>query len=297
MTAEVDSLVQTYLNKQGQPCLALSYKQPEADKTARVELCLQGAHICSYKPDGETELLWMSQTAVFKEGKAIRGGIPICWPWFGAHWSDPKTYPQHGFARTSQFELIDSQADEKATQATIALQHQVERYKDLQMQVEIRLSDSLSVQIRSKNLGSRAIELGAALHTYFAVSNIDHIEIPELQGLRYKDKTRDFEEFSQERPFSVDQETDRVYLNPPSTVQLLDSGFNRQIDIESWGNTDLVVWNPWADVANAMADFDDDGYLSMLCIEPANALDNRVLLQPGEESILGKTIKSHQMAR
>jgi len=288
--------VQPFLNQQGQACLALHYKNPTTEKMARVDLCLQGAHICSYKPDAETELLWMSQTAKFEQGKAIRGGIPICWPWFGAHWSDPKDQPQHGFARTSQFELIDSQADDNATQVCLELGQQAEPYHSLQMQVEVRLSDSLSIQIKTKNLGEQAIEVGAALHTYLAVSHIDKIAIPELQGLQYKDKTKGFELFSQEAPFHIDQETDRVYLNPPSSVKLADSGFNHQMNIESWGNTDLVLWNPWVEAAKAMTDFDNEGYLSMVCIEPANALDNRVLLQPGEMYALGKTIKTHQMA-
>lgn len=259
-------------------------------KGARLELRLQGAHITSYKPFGGTELLWVSSIAHLQQGKAIRGGIPICWPWFGAHWISPEQGPQHGFARASEFKVISQHANEDRACVVLGLVSAPKPYDTVAMQVEIELSDQLSVQVRTTNKGKEPIEIGAALHTYFQISDTNQVNIPELKDLQYKDKTQDFEKFTQSDSIEINQEIDRVYLDPPKKVNLLDLGLERRIEINTWGNTDLVVWNPWVVNAKSMTDFDNEGYQSMLCIEPANALGNRVLLNPEEEHLLGKSI-------
>lgn len=260
--------------------------------SARARVYFQGAHITSWKPDGNTEVLWLSDNANFSPGKAIRGGIPICWPWFGGYWGEGNL-SQHGFARTAEFELIDYEKTEFFARARLRMVSDSpypEWQNCLALEVEICLSESLQVELITTNISDKTIEVGAALHTYYQVNEVTLVEIPELKGLRFKDKVQGFKIFSQDKKFSVYRETDRVFLNPPNTVHLIEPKINRTLAIESWGNTDLVVWNPWAENAKNMADFDDHGYRNMICVEPANALDNRVFLRPEASFRLGNKI-------
>ncbi len=255
-----------------------------------VSLYLQGAHITSYRM-GERELLWMSETSSFESGKAIRGGIPVCWPWFGVYDAEGSR-PQHGFARTSMFQVVSTSASDTESRVLMRLA-QSSPFPDwpptIGLEFEVRLGDALWMELRTSNGSDRAVECGAALHTYFAVTAAGDVAIPEVQGLRFKDKTRDFLLDKQSDPLRVEDEIDRVYMNPPAKLQLHDS-HAVPVAIETWGNCDLVVWNPGPVKAREMGDFDNDGYQRMVCIEPANALDNRVTLGPGDSHSLGQKI-------
>lgn len=281
------SSVRHLTGNNGQPAIELSFDNASA------LVYLQGAHVASWKPDGVTEILWVSETANFSPGKSIRGGIPICWPWFGGYWGEEPDRAQHGFARVADFELIDFEATDIFTRARLRMVSDApypEWRNRLALEVEIVLSDGLGIELITTNISDEIIEVGAALHTYFRVSDVTRVQIPELKGLSYKDKVRNFDTFVQEKEFSVTEETDLVFLDPPTKVHLIDPQTGQNLKIESLGNTDLVVWNPWAGNAKKMADFDDQGYLNMICIEPANALNNRQSLKPEQRFTLGKTI-------
>ncbi|MEM6584033.1 MAG: D-hexose-6-phosphate mutarotase [Pseudomonadota bacterium] len=259
---------------------------------ARVRLALQGAHITEYTV-GNTELLWISESARFAEGVSIRGGIPLCWPWFGASLDDPD-WPQHGFARVAQFRLLSKESSSNYATAVLALDSlaPVPEWAGVaSLEVEIRLSDHLWMELRTTNRSDRDLLLGAGLHSYFQVSACDEISMPALTGLAFVDMTAGFERAKQTEALEITDEVDRVYLGPPRIVELFDSGRSRKIEIDAWGNTDLVVWNPGPRVAASMEDFDDYGYQRMVCIEPAIALENRVRLQPGARHAIGQTIK------
>ena len=261
--------------------------------SARLRLSLQGAHITELALDGE-DLLWMSQSAKFAEGAAIRGGIPLCWPWFGAS-PDNGAWPQHGFARTGRFRLRSQTSEAQHTAVVLSLEDLwgIDGWRGAaSLEVEIRLSDHLWMEMRTTNTSDRDLLIGAGLHSYFAVSHRSQITLPAVTGLAYLDKPSGFARNTQVEPLTIDGEVDRVYLNPPPGAELVDDGFGRRVVIEAWGNTDLVVWNPGPAVAAAMADFDSDGFERMLCIEPAIALDNRIRLGPGERHALGQTIRA-----
>jgi len=262
---------------------------------------LQGAHITSYQAGGE-EVLWNSRSAHYQPGKAIRGGIPLCWPWFGAHPVEP-ALPQHGFARNSDFAVVAVEVSAKGTsvQLRLAQTPQYTQWCDSQggsveLLVDICLSQALSLQITSVNHSDQPVRVGAALHTYYRVADVSQVSVPALTGLHYKDKLNDYAQVLQAQALGahheVEQGIDRVYLSPPSFMVLQDPVQNRLITQRSWGNADMVVWNPGPVAAAAMGDFDDAGYLNMLCIEPALALDNTVLLAPGESHQLGQEIES-----
>ena len=261
---------------------------------ATLELYLQGAHITRYQPSAGVEVLWMSDSAVYQPGKALRGGIPLCWPWFGAD-SENIDHPQHGYARTSDFSVVSTLADEQATRIILALDPARAPYPDwqdkVQLEFEIRLSDSLWMEMRSHNLSDSPLILSNALHSYFAIANHQRVAIPTVTGLTYLDKLQNYRSQQQSSAITLSGEVDRVYLAPPERIDLLDPDRQINTSISSWGNSNLVIWNPGAQKAQAMADFDDDGFEQMVCIEPANALEQSFTLQPGKCHRLGQLIK------
>ena len=264
-------------------------------KGARVEVYLQGAHITRYRPRGDTDVLWMSDRAVYAPGGALRGGIPICWPWFGAV-TDGSGRPQHGYARTHDFSVKSANADDDSTSLVLALDSEQAPWPDwrgrLDLEFEIRLSDCLWMEMRTRNQTSEPIVVTNALHSYFAISRRDRIRIPALTGLDYLDKTQDYRAFSQTDEIRIETEVDRVYQQPPAIIELHDDAWKTTTRIESWGNHNVVVWNPGPEKAAAMADFDDPGFENMICIEPANALDQGIELAPGEIQQLGQTLRT-----
>jgi glucose-6-phosphate 1-epimerase len=261
---------------------------------ARLELYLQGAHITRYQPIAGVEVLWMSDTASYSPAKALRGGIPLCWPWFGADTENPDR-PQHGYARTSDFSVVSTLADEQATSIVLTLDPAQAPYPDwhnrLGLEFEIRLSDTLWMEMRSHNLSDSPLTLSNALHSYFSISSRSQVAIPAVTRLTYLDKLQNYLPQQQASALSINGEVDRVYQAPPATIDLLDPGKGINTSIRSWGNNNLVIWNPGEQKAQLMADFDDDGYEQMICIEPANALEQSITLLPGACHRLGQLIK------
>jgi glucose-6-phosphate 1-epimerase len=270
---------------------------PKAELTfneARLELYLQGAHITRYQPAAGIEVLWMSDSALYQPGKALRGGIPLCWPWFGAHADNPDL-PQHGYARTSQFQVSSTRADHQQTSIILTLDAAQAPSPDWEnraaLEFEIRLSDALWMEMRSRNLSASLLTLSNALHSYFAISQRQQVSIPAVTGLTYLDKLQDYLPRQQASEITLNSEVDRVYQAPPATIDLLDRGRHIKTSIESWGNNNLVIWNPGKQKARQMNDFDNLGFEQMVCIEPANALAQRITLAPGEHHRLGQEIK------
>lgn len=265
----------------------LSYKE------ARLELYLQGAHVTRYQPIANHEVLWMSDTAVYATGKALRGGIPLCWPWFGPHPENPQR-PQHGYARTASFTVLSTSANAESTSIILALDPAAAPYPEWQdrarLEVEIRLSDSLWMEMRTLNSSDTALTVSNALHTYFSISGRNRVTLPGVTGLTYLDKPQRYKRLEQTDAITISGEVDRVYLAPPLEIELLDSVRQTKTSISTWGNHNLVVWNPGGSNAKTMADFDDRGFDKMLCIEPANALDQSIRVNPGECHRLGQKI-------
>jgi D-hexose-6-phosphate mutarotase len=273
-------------NRAGLPELLLEHGQ------SRVRLSLQGAHVTEYSVNNEN-LLWVSQSARYAPGIAIRGGIPLCWPWFGAS-LDNADWPQHGFARTSRFRRVGERSDAQGMSVTLALD-EAPAIADWQgaasLEVEIRLSDQLWMELRTVNLSDHDLPVGVGLHSYFRISDSHTVSVPALTGLAYLDKPAGFAHRTQDTALHIEGEVDRVYLQAPRTVELIDPARQGAVIIEAWGNTDLVVWNPGPTVAASLGDFDDDGYRQMICIEPALALGNRQRLAPGESIAVGQRIR------
>lgn len=249
-------------------------------------IAMQGAHLVHWQPVHSSEpVIWLSQQVRFARGKSIRGGIPVCWPWFGAHESHAD-FPAHGYARTSEWEMISTKlVDDLETEIQFRLIED-ERTRSLwpypsECMLTINAADTLRLTLTTENRGEAAFVLGEALHTYFAVGDIEHVKVTGLQGCRYYDKVADARG-QQEGDILFSGETDRVYMDTHATCTIEDDRLQRRIVIRKSASESTVVWNPWRDRAEAMGDLGPEGWRHMLCVESANAMDNRVTVQPGE---------------
>jgi len=261
------------------------------NKHASAVISLQGAHILSWMPDGEEDVIWLSEDASFKPGKSVRGGIPICWPWFGAHETN-SSYPAHGFARTVNWQVSNAQElPTGETQITFNLNtDQLPEYLQLMWpdkttaEYIITVGKNLNLELITHNNSNQAITIGQALHTYFNVNNVTDVNIYGLEDKSYLDKPDNFKQKKQTGSITIDQEVDRVYLKTADDVIIDDK--TRKITISKQGSESTVVWNPWQEVAEKMGDLGEDGYLNMLCVESANAADDTRTINAGGHHIL-----------
>jgi len=262
------------------------------NKHASATISLQGANLLSWLPENEKQsVIWLSEDAKFALGKSVRGGIPICWPWFGAHASHAD-YPAHGFARTTLWQIVSATPlDTGETQITFMLDtrkldNTINTMWPQPTMVEYRLTigRSLILELITTNHSDQAITLGQALHTYFSVDDIAQTTVEGLDGKTYLDKPQNFARKTQAGPVTFSAEVDRIYLATPDSVVINDS--KRKITISKQGSCSTVVWNPGQAVAEKMGDLGRDGYRKMVCVESANAAEDVVIIQPGNSHTL-----------
>ncbi|KAK9916170.1 hypothetical protein WJX75_009639 [Coccomyxa subellipsoidea] len=251
-------------------------KSPEG---TTAEVFVHGAHVTSWKTTTGEEVLFVSKQAVYKPPKAIRGGIPVCFPQFGGF----GPLSQHGFARNSEFAVTDS-APESVTLSLTPNEEQLKLFPHpfaLTVQVQVG-NDILEQTLTATNTGSEAFELTAALHTYFGISSIDKARVDGLQGVDYLGSLADKRRLTENGAYvRFSGEVDRIYLATPSRLEVVDEARGRAVVVEKEGFPDAVVWNPWVEKAAGMGDFGDDEYKEMVCLEPAVAGSGPVTLQPG----------------
>lgn len=259
---------------------------------AEVLVALHGAQILNWVMGGQG-LLWLSPVARIRDGKGIRGGIPVCWPWFGDHPGDAKK-PAHGFVRHRPWHVSGTNATPDAVSITLVTavtdQDQTLWRHRAELRLTVRLGARLALQLETRNTGDDAFPLTQALHTYFRVSDIANIAITGLEGRDYLDKLDAFARKRQAGPITIAGEVDRIYLGETRRIILDDSEAGRRIDIASTGSHSAVVWNPWTAKTARLGDMGSpDAFRQMLCIETANAGDDVVNLAPGSTHVLGVT--------
>ncbi len=257
------------------------------NKQAEAKIALQGAHLFHYKVKDKPSLLWLSDRAYFEEGKAIRGGIPVCFPWFGKNKHDP-SLPQHGFARTQLWTVVlEEETDESTTH--IQLQLKPNAYTLTQWEylfdvtLDITIGHTLSIALNVSNTGTKPFEISTALHTYFSVSDIDNVSIKGLDNRAYYDALEEKTSI-QHGDLFIQEEVDRVYSNPSETIILLDGDV--KINLQQEGSNSLVVWNPWIEKSKQMADMTEDGYRTMVCLETSNAREDARVLEPNASHVM-----------
>lgn len=262
-----------------------------ANDYAQASIALYGAQVLRFCPfsDGR-ERLWLSEKAILDGSKPIRGGMPVCWPWFSDRHGQPsaRNLPSHGYLRDQMWQLTDATEEMQATALYFSPKttHGDGFDGDATVILKVTVGKSLGVSLITRNHGSDPITITCALHTYFAVSNIAEARITGLEG-EFEDKTRDFARFNTPAPYVIEGEVDRVHLTRPDTLVL--QGPDNQTHIHSEGHDSIVVWNPGHHQSATMSDMTDDGYQTMLCIETAVTLG--VTIAAGEEHTLTQRIE------
>jgi len=249
-------------------------------------ISLQGAHLLSWIPAGEEDVIWLSEEAKFAAGKSVRGGIPVCWPWFGAHDSNAG-YPAHGFARTTNWQVVTTEAlDNGNTRITFTTQPQTETEAmwptETSVQYQITVGKKLEMELITHNNGTEPITIGQALHSYFKVADVSKVLLHGLDDTDYLDKLEDFKRKVQHGPIVINEEVDRIYLDTAGDCVIEDKILQRNIIIIKCGSHSTVVWNPWQETADKMGDLGHNGYKHMLCVESSNAAEDVVTIQPGK---------------
>ncbi len=275
----ISGQVKFSMGKGDMPVVRISNELGEAS------VALQGAHVLGFQARGQAPLIWMSDKATYAPGKSLRGGIPVCWPWFGPHAADP-SLPGHGPARTTDWKPITSEAlPDGRTRLGFELIETDKTRKmcshPLRVQLHVTVGSTLLLEMETTNLGDSAFTLGEALHAYFLVGDARLTHIKGLDGCEYIDKVAGAVRKTQDGPVTISEETDRIYLGTGNRAEILDSSMDRRIIIRSSGSASTVIWNPWLESAERMGDLGPGGYLKMLCVETANAADNVVQLAAG----------------
>ena len=253
------------------------------------ELYLHGAHVTSWIPAGQQEVIFVSKESKFEDGKAIRGGVPICFPWFGPKADDPAA-PAHGFVRSKSWNL--KRIHQQDGNVTVSLETSADESTrrwwpfDFRISHNVTFGAELKLELVVENTGDPSLNFAEALHTYYCVGDIRRVAIRGLEDKKYIDKTRGGEIKLQSGPIVITEETDRVYLNTDGEGIIDDPVISRQINVGSGNSRATVVWNPWVNKAKSFNDFGDDEWPRMVCVETCNVADYSVKLQPGERHLM-----------
>lgn len=254
--------------------------------TAHGEIYLHGAHVTSWKPAESSEVLFMSRNSLFQDGKPIRGGVPVCFPWFGPNASNPKA-PAHGFVRTRPWQLKSLENNGADIVVTMELSSDEETKKwwpaDFRLVHRVTFGQELTLQLIFANTGSQSLTYEAALHTYYRIGDISRTSVEGLDRVHYLDKTDNAEEKIQHGTLTIGKETDSVYLNTASDIEITDPVLRRKITVQKENSHCTVVWNPWIEKAKALADLGETAWPNMVCVEACNVGPFAVKVAPGQQ--------------
>lgn len=294
-----DRFAQPGLVFRDDPCGLVFAEIDNAHATATV--CLQGAHLVTWQPKDQAQpVVWVSEAAWFAPGKSIRGGVPVCWPWFGPHATEG-SFPAHGFARTVPWQVTAAEAlDNGATRIALVLmqnaQTQVQFPHACRLELVLTVGSELDASLVTTNLDTETFSIGEALHTYFQIGDIGQVRVLGLDGCTYVDKVEGGARKQQDGPISFLGETDRVYVDTEARCVIEDPVLERRILIDKSGSRSTVVWTPWQEKAAKMGDLGpNEGWRRMLCVESGNALDNVVCIAPGEAQVLSVNYRAESL--
>ncbi|MGF1723410.1 D-hexose-6-phosphate mutarotase [Photobacterium nomapromontoriensis] len=254
--------------------------------TAEAGISLHGGHLIWFKPAGEDDVIWLSDKADFNTTKAIRGGIPVCWPWFGKAGT-----PSHGFARTSEWSLLEHRENSNGVILALQLEDSAEtlaiwphKFRNL---LTFEIGKELTVSLTSTNTDDTPWHYSGALHTYFAVTDIHHVDITGM-GPCYSDSTLGDKACLGDNTLTFSGEVDRVYTQPETSIIIADHD-DRKIQVTNSGHNAAVIWNPWQALSESMADMADNSFETMVCVESTIHGSQSITLAPGESHTLTTT--------
>ena len=252
----------------------LQNQQLELLRSPDADVYLQGAHLARFR-----DWLFLSPQSNFAPGKAIRGGVPICFPWFGPKTGDPDA-PQHGVARTALWE-VENVADDAVTLVLAT--------EDWRARMTLGFAGDLRMRFEVENLSYVPLEFECALHTYYAVSDVRNVTVRGLDGKIYLDKTDDYARITQSGDVTFEGETDRAYVDAPGPIAIDDGARTLEIvGASGWRST--VVWNPGSEVAARMKDLGADNWRRFVCVECGALADDSIALAPGETYVLDVSV-------
>jgi glucose-6-phosphate 1-epimerase len=261
---------------------------------AAAEIYLLGANVTSWKPRGREEVLFVSSQSRWEDGHAIRGGVPICFPWFGAKKNDPKA-PAHGFVRTKswQLESIAQTADGVTVAMFTESSEETKRWWPSEFRVVYRATfgSELGLELEVTNTGKASMHFEEALHAYHRVGNIEEVRVRGLDTVRYLDKTDANREKTQQGEIAISSETDRVYLDTTAPIDVDDTSLKRHTHVMKENSRTTVVWNPWVEKAHSLSDLADDEWARMICVETSNVADYSLALAPGQRHSMKARIR------
>ena len=253
---------------------------------ALAEIYLHGAQVTAWKPAGFEEVIFTSLHSRWEDGKAIRGGIPVCFPWFRGKVDDPKA-PAHGFVRTKSWALASITQEDDSVCVTLATESDESTRRwwphDFRLTLRIGVGAQLKLELIVTNTGAAPFQFEEALHTYHRVGDVRRASVAGLNGVSYLDNRDGNRERLQDGDVVMVDATDNAYMNTTASLEIADPALRRRIQIEKRNSLTTVAWNPWESGAKAMADLGDDEWQQMLCVEASNILGAAVTLAPGEE--------------
>ncbi|VEI19738.1 Putative glucose-6-phosphate 1-epimerase [Serratia plymuthica] len=241
----------------------------------RAAVALQGAHLLAWQPAGDKPVIWLSNNTPFKKGSAIRGGVPICWPWFG-----PVAQPSHGFARNQPWNLTAHDEDDSGVILTFTLKDNEQTRKlwphAFTLIARFKLGEECEIELESHG----DYQATAALHTYFQIGDIEQVKVAGL-GEPYLDKVAGGAEARQTGDVVFIGQTDRVYTKPDAFSLIKDPALQRTIEVHHHHMSDVIAWNPGVELSCSMADMANDGYKTMVCVETGRV--SKPLVAAGEQ--------------
>lgn len=267
----------------------------------------QGAQVLSYRRGEQPPLIWLSDQARYLRGQGVRGGVPVCWPWFGDLQRNPSAVramvlgqaPFHGLVRTLDWTLLDvcGTAEQLTLSLGLELPDGLPGWPHAaSVRLDIQLNDCLQLHLSTRNLGTTPLAISQALHSYFAVSDVRQVRVRGLDGCGYLETLENWTPRVQRGDLLFSGETDRIYHGLPATLSLDDPLWQRRIVLQSSGSSSAILWNPWIDKSRRLSQFAEDAWQGMVCIETANVLDDHVLLAPGAEQVLGLRLLSEGLS-
>ncbi len=287
----IPGIAQIVPGNDGQPKIRIT------SAAATAEIYLHGAHLTSWIPTGAEEVIFLSSKAQYQEGKAIRGGVPICFPWFNAKTDDPKA-PSHGLVRTKTWGLESIIHEGSAIAVSLSTTSDEATRKwwphEFRAVQRITISSHLQMELTVTNSGAAPFTFQEALHTYYRVENVRYVRLVGLDYISYLDNTEGNVEKLQYGDSTFTQRIDNAYLNTEADLVLIDPTLKRHIHIGKQNSHNTVVWNPWAELAGGMADLGDE-WPHFLCVEAANIRANAVTLQPGEQHTMTANIRIERL--
>ncbi|HXS76316.1 MAG TPA: D-hexose-6-phosphate mutarotase [Terracidiphilus sp.] len=268
-------------------------------KSASADVYLYGAQVTSWVPAGFDEVLFLSEKSHWQEGKPIRGGIPVCFPWFRGK-PDDKQAPTHGFVRTKEWTLNAIRREENdAVTVILSTESDAESRRwwpyRFRLEYAITVWKTLTLELKMQNTGDGELQFQEALHTYFRVGDVQRVTVKGLDGVRYLDNRDGNREKLQDGGLILTKQTDNAYLDATGAVEIVDPVLGRRLVTEKQKSVSTIVWNPWSNGAAALADFGDEEWQGMLCAEGGNVLGQPVHLDTGRSHTMSVSLTASRL--